>query len=106
MLFFIHIRRCGDKQHLVDLAFKLLKVERTVIQCRWQPESVIHQSHFSGAVARIHSAHLRHRDMGLVNDDQIIILKIIHQGMRRCPRRKPGKRSRIVFDAAAESGLF
>ena len=63
MLFLIYIRRCGNKQHLINLALKLFKVQRTVILCRWQTETIINQRRFSRLVTRIHAAHLWNRNM-------------------------------------------
>ena len=43
--------------------------------------------------------------MRLVDDNQIIVRKIIHQGVRRILGRQPRKMHRVVLDARADAGL-
>ena len=69
MLFLIDIGRGGHKQHLVNLTFKLPKIQRAVIFCRWEAEPVIHQSGLPGLVPCIHAPHLRDCNMGLVHNN-------------------------------------
>ena len=59
---------------------------RTVVQCGWQTESIIHQILFSGTIACIHSSDLRNRHMRLIYDQQEIITEEIQQ----CARSLPG----------------
>ncbi len=51
-----------------------VKHQRTVVQCAGQPESMIDQDLFTTPVSGIHSAKLRERDMGLVDNDEVIIM--------------------------------
>ena len=106
MLIFIRIWCCGNKKHLVDFALKLFKIQRSVIFCRRKSESIINKCGFSGLVTRIHSSNLWNRDMRLIHNDQEVVLKIVHQCMWRCSRRKSCKMSGIIFNAAAESCFF
>ena len=66
-------RCCGYEHHLVNMGFKFLKIQGSVVQCGGQTETVIHQGLFSRAVSGIHAADLWDRHMGLVHDDQKII---------------------------------
>ena len=87
------------------MGLKFLKVKRTVVQCRRQTETVVHQCHFPGTVPCIHPPYLGQGNMGLIYDDQIIILEEVHQAMGRFAllgaRQMPG----IVFNAGAEAGF-
>ena len=53
-------KACGggvnrSTHHLLEL----IKFKRTVIQCRWQTETVFHQRFFAGAITVIHAAKKR-----------------------------------------------
>ena len=105
MLCFILVRRCGNKQHLIDLTLKFAEFQRAVILCRWQTESEIHQGRLSGLISGIHSADLRHCDMGLVHDHAKIIPKEIDQRAWRFPWFTPGQMPGIILDAGTAPGL-
>ena len=105
MLCFILVRRCGNKQHLIDLTLKFAEFQRAVILCRWQTESEIHQGRLPGLVSGIHTPDLGHCDMGLVHDHQKIIPKEIDQRTRRFPWFTPGQMPGIVLNTGTEPGL-
>ena len=44
--------------------------------------------------------------MGLIYNKKKIILKVVHQGIWRLARCKPGKVSRVVLDSGTEAGFF
>ena len=105
MLLLIIGRSGGYEHHLVDMRLEFLKVQRSIIQCRGQTETVVHQCLLSRAVPGIHTADLWDRHMGLVHDDQEIIRKKVQQRHGRCSRRKSVQMSGIVLDTGTETGL-
>ena len=106
MLLLIHIRCSRNKKHLIDLALKFFKIERSIVQCGRQAKAIIHQSLLAGTVARVHAADLRNGNVRLVHDDQKVIREIVDQCLRHLPLRTSGKMPRIVLDPAAESRLL
>ena len=61
LLIFSRCRRY--KHHLIDLAFKLIKIKRTVILRRRETKPIIYQCLLSRLVSMIHSTNLRDRLM-------------------------------------------
>ena len=102
---FILGRRSGYEQHLINMGFKLLKIQRPVVQRRRKPEAVLHQRVLSGTVPREHAADLRDRHMGLIHDDQEIIREEIQQRHGRLSRRGSVQMPGIVFNAGTEARL-
>ena len=105
MLFLIIAGRGGHEHHLVQLGLPLREVQRPVIQRRGQTEAVVYQHPLSCLVPVVHAAHLRHRHVGLIDDQQKVLREIIHQRVRRGTGRKSGQMTRIVLDAGAEACL-
>ncbi|SSL88445.1 Uncharacterised protein [Klebsiella pneumoniae] len=85
--------------------FKFFKLHRPVIQRRRQAETVFHQRLFARPVAPVHTADLRHRDVGFVNHQQAIRRQIVEQGRRRLAGPAPGEKARVVFNARAVTQL-
>ena len=50
VVFFIVRRSSRYEHHLVDLSFKFFKIQGTVVQRRWQAETVVYQCRLAGAV--------------------------------------------------------
>ena len=99
-------RCCRHKKHLIDPLFKFFKIQRTVIFCRWKAESIVHQRRFSWLVAKIHTSYLWHRNVRLINHNQIVIPEVIHQGIRRLSRLQSGQMTGIVLNTGTKTGLF
>ena len=99
-LMFCLIRpRCGrDKKHTGNMFLKLIKIQRPVILCRWQTESVIHQCPLAGLIPMVHRPHLRYGHMGLIYNDQEILRKVVHQGIGRLSWSQPGQVPGIILD--------
>ena len=83
MFLFILTRSCRAEQHLIDVLLKLLKIKRSVIKSRWQSEAIVHQCKFPAPVAVVHGSDLRNGHMGLINDDQKVIVKEVKKSQRR-----------------------
>ena len=77
MLLLIRGRGCRHEQHLVNMLLEFSKVQRPVIQCRWQTETIIHESSLPRTIPDIHRPDLWDRNMGLINNNEKIVLKII-----------------------------
>ena len=77
MFFFIMGGSRRDEHHLIDMLLKFLKAQRPVIQRRRQPESIIHKHILSGSVTRKHCPDLWYRHMGLIDNDEEIVFKIV-----------------------------
>ena len=92
-------RCCGNIHNLVQTVVELIKIERAVVIRARQAKAVFDQTFLAGAVAVIHSAHLRERDVALVHDEQEILWKIVDERIRRTSRRTPRQYARIVLNA-------
>ena len=95
----------GNKKNLIDFLLKFLKGKRPVVESRRKPETVIDQRCLSRTVAGIHGADLRHRPVGLIDDDQIIVREEIHQRIRRFSRLQSGQVTAVVLNTRADAGL-
>ena len=105
MLRLILTGRCRNEKHLVDLAFELLKLQRTVVQRRRKAEAEVHQGLLSRTVSVIHRSDLRDRHMRLVHNDQKVVFIKVDQGRRRNTRRKPCQMAGVVFNTGANARL-
>jgi hypothetical protein len=61
-------RRRGDVDELRDALLELVEAERSVVECGGKAEAVLDERDLARAVALVHAADLRHRDVGLVDD--------------------------------------
>ena len=88
------------------MTVKLFEVQRPVVECAGQPESVVHQGLFSGTVSGIHGTYLRQCDMAFIDDQEKVFREVIQQSVRHTPRRSAGENTGIVLNAAAKADLF
>ena len=95
----IFSRRCRDIDALMYPFCELLKLQRPVIKGRREPEAIVNERFLSRSVAAVHRAHLRERNMALVNKQQEILREIIQQRQRRAARRAVRYHARIVLNA-------
>ena len=61
-------RRRRDVNGLIQHGFELSEIERPVVERRRQAKTVFDQSLFARAVAAIHAADLRHRDVAFIDE--------------------------------------
>jgi len=80
-----------DVKHLIHAILELFKRERAVIHRAGQAETEIHQHLFTRAVAMIHALQLRDGLVAFVDEQQVIVGKIIEQGGGASPGRRPEK---------------
>ncbi len=97
--------RRRNKKHLVDVALKLFKTERTVVQRGGQAEPIIHQRIFTGSVPRKHPAYLWDRHVRFVYYDKEVVFEIIQQRKGRFALRHAVQMPRIILYPGAKSRL-
>ncbi len=69
--------------------FPLVELQRPVVERAGQPEAVLDQRRLAAVVAGEHAAHLRHRDVRLVDEQQVIVGKEIEQRVGVAPGGRP-----------------
>jgi hypothetical protein len=98
---------CGREiDGLADAVFELVPLQRAVVECARKAETVLDERALARGVALVHRADLRHRDVGLVDDDEEVVGEEVEQTVRcyaRCPRVDV---PRVVLDAGAEADLL
>ena len=95
----------GDVEDLVHAPLELFERERPVVQGRGQAEAVLHQGPLAGPVAAVHAADLRDGLVGLVDDDQGVAGKVVHQGRGRLAGGPAGQMPGVVLDPLARPDL-
>ena len=83
MLALVVARRGRYEEDLIDPVLELAEVQRAVVFCGRQTESIVHQRRFPRLVAGIHAADLRNSLMRLIHNDEEIISEIVHQCVGR-----------------------
>ena len=101
VLTLIVARRGRDVDGLVHPLLELLKLQRAIIIRARQAEAVLNERVLTRAVAAVHGAHLRQRDVALVDEEQKILWKIVQQRHRRAAGGTAADDARIVLDAGA-----
>src|SRR5579863_4404785 len=85
---------------------ELLKVQRTVIERRRQPEAVVNQDLLARSIPVVHAVKLRHGLVALVDEEQRVLRKIVEQRGRRLARQPARKMARVVLNAVAIAHLL
>ena len=96
-------RRGRNIDKLGDPCLKLIETKRAVIERRGQAKTVFHQRDLARAVALVHAADLRHRDVGLVDDAEEVLREVVDEGVGRLARRAAVQMPRVVLDAVAKA---
>ena len=101
------LRRSSRDIHRLSCQLReLLESERSVIERRWQSESVFDQRFLACAVAVIHGAKLREHRMRLIYDSQEIpVREVIEQRVRPLARLEEVDVAGVVLDALAGADL-
>ena len=95
----------GDKQHLVYMSLEFRELQRAVVQRGGQTEAVAHQGLLAGAVSPVHSPDLGNGHVGLIDNNQKIIVIEVHEGHGRFALLHEIQMAGVVFNAGAEAGL-
>ena len=96
-------RRGRYVDELRNALLELVEAQGAVVQAAGQTEAVFGQGDLAGAVALVHAADLRHRDVGLVDDAEEVLREVVDEGVGRLARRAAVQMPRVVLDAGAKS---
>ena len=88
---------------LRDALLELVEAQGAVVQAAGQAKAVLGEGDLAGAVALVHAADLRHRDVGLVDDAEEVLGKVVDERVGRLAGRTPVDVARVVLDAGAKS---
>ena len=77
MFAFVITRCCGHINHLWRQLLEFVEPQWPVVECRGQPESVLHQGFLARTIAAIHAAQLRHGHMAFVDDQDRVIGQVV-----------------------------
>ena len=83
--------------HLLEL----VETEWAVVEGCRQAEPIFHEILLAGAVAAVHRVKLRHGDVALVDDEQIVVGEEVEQAVGPLSRFATVEIARIVLDARA-----
>ena len=106
MLALVVARRGRDVDGLIHPLLELLKLQWAVVIRTRQAEAVLDKRVLARAVAAVHGAHLRQRDVALVDKEQKVLRKIVQQRHRRAAGGAAADDARIVLDAGAVAELL
>ena len=79
---FIRTRRSRHINNLVDPVLELLKRQRTVVDRRRQPETVLDEIRLASVIAVVHPTNLRQRHVRLVDEHQEVFREVVQQRPR------------------------
>ena len=96
-------RRGRHVDELRDALLELVEAQGAVVQAAGQAKAVLGEGDLAGAVALVHAADLRHRDVGLVDDAEEVLREVVDEGVGRLARRTAVQMARVVLDAGAKS---
>ena len=103
---FVGAGRGGNVDHLLDAAFPLVEPQRAVVQRAGQAETVLDQRHLAIVVAEVHAADLGHRDVRLVDEQQVVVGKEAHQRVGGRVGLAARERPAVVLDARTIADLL
>ena len=89
----------------MDALLKFVEFERAVVKRAGQAEAVLDKALFSGAVAVVHRAHLRQRDVRFIHKEQEILGEVVDERQRRRADGPPADDAGVVLDARAVAQL-
>ena len=99
-------RRGRDIDGLMHPLLEFLEFQRTVIVRARQAEAVLDERILARTVAAVHGAHLRQRDVALVDKEQKILREIVQQRHRCAAGGAAADDARVVLDAGAVAKLL
>ena len=92
-----------DVDRLAGAPLEFMKAEGTVIQGGGQPKAVLHQGGLARAVATVHAANLGDGDMAFIDEDQVVVRKIVEQRMGWFARLPAIQVARVILDARTKA---
>ena len=89
----------------MDALLEFVEFERAVVERAGQAEAVFDQTLLARAVAVVHRAHLRERDVGFIHKEEEILGEIVEERQRRGADGAAADDAGIVLDARAVAKL-
>ena len=80
-----------------------MKAEGAVVQGGGQPKAVLDQGGLARAVATVHAANLGNGDMALINEDEVVVRKIVEQRMGWLARLPAVQMARVILNARTKA---
>src|SRR5207249_11348268 len=105
MLELVRPGRRRDVDGLIEALLELREREGPVVERAREPEAVVDEDFLAGAIAEVHAAYLRHRDVRLVDEREEVRWEVVEKGPRPAPRRTAREMTRIVLDTRARPRL-
>src|SRR5439155_12376732 len=105
VLAFVRTRRRRDEDRLVETRLELVEGERTVVERAGQAEAVLDEDLLARAVAAVHAANLRERDVRLVDEHEEVRREVVQERPRAAARGTACEMPRVVLDPSARAGL-
>ena len=96
----------GRRRNVDELRYALLeliKAQGTVVERRRQTKAMVDKGYLARAIALIHTTHLRHSDVALVNDAEHVLGKVVDERVGRLAGVPAVQVTRVVLDAGAVS---
>ncbi len=85
---------------------ELAELEWPVVDRRGQAEAVVDQRLLARSIPLVHAADLRHRLVGLVDEDDEVVGEVVDQRVRRAALGAAVENARVVLDPGGEADLF
>ena len=82
-------RRGRDIEELRDAGLELIEAKRSVVKGGRQAKAMLDQGDLPRAVTLVHAANLRHGHVGLVNDAEHVLGKVVDERVRRLAGLSP-----------------
>ena len=89
----------------MDALLEFVELERAVVERAGQAEAVFNKALLARAVAVVHRAHLRQRDVGFIHKEQEVLGKVVDERERRRAGGPSADDAGIVLDARAVAQL-
>ena len=105
-LFLVIARRGRHVNELGHALLEFIKAQRAVVKATRQTETMLGKRDFSTAIAFVHAANLRHRDVTFIDDAEEIFREIVEKRIRGLAWRTAVKMPRVILDAAAKTHGF
>ena len=82
----------------MDALLELLEPQRTIVDRAGEPEAELDQRRLPGDVALVHPVELRHGDVRLVQDDEVVVGEVVEQRVGSAAGLAAVEVPRVVLD--------
>jgi hypothetical protein len=98
---FVRAGSGGDVDDLAGAGFELFEAKGAVVHCGWEAEAVVYEVLFAAAVAVPHAVELRDGDVGLVDEEEVVLGEVVEERGWGFAGEAAGEVAGVVFDAVA-----